>query len=224
MIAPGSAHGQDAMVLSLLEGMRDGFFLDSGASDGLTGSNSWRLETEYGWSGICVEPNPAFFAALVANRGCLCVNCCLYTHDGRVDFVEAGVLGGIASHHDPCLVAQARRSGILATDAAGEALVVERPARTVRSILDEHEAPRTIDYWSLDTEGSELAILESFPFDRYDVRIITVEHNFFPVREEIRAFLEARGYRRIAPLHVDDCYGRGLPAAAASWRSGAWRR
>lgn len=211
-------------MLALLGGRRGGYFIDSGASDGITGSNSWRLEHYHGWRGICVEPNPVFFAELRRNRSAFCVNCCLYTREGPVTFVEAGVLGGIAAHHSDALVAQARRMNVLATEPDGSPRIVQRPARTIGSILDEHRAPPVIDYWSLDTEGSELTILESFPFDRYSVRLITVEHNFQPVREEIRAFLESHGFVRLMALHIDDLYARALDFAAAFWRSAAWRR
>ena len=86
---------------------------------------------------------------------------------------------------------------------------MQKAARTVGSVLRDCVAPPVIDYWSLDTEGSELAILKSFPFDEYDVRVLTVEHNGFPVREEIRRFLEGRGYRRVRELATDDGYVKG---------------
>jgi hypothetical protein len=41
----------------------------------------------------------------------------------------------------------------------------------------EFVTPPVIDYWSLNTEGSEFAILKSFPFDEYSFRVLTVEHN-----------------------------------------------
>jgi len=63
-----SQFGQDRLILELLGGLRGGFFLDSGASDGVRSSNTYLLETAFDWDGICVEPNDAFFAALAACR------------------------------------------------------------------------------------------------------------------------------------------------------------
>jgi hypothetical protein len=60
--------------------------------------------------------------------------------------------------------------------------------------LRKHNAPRTIDYLSIDTEGSEYEILKSFPFDQWEIRLITVEHNFTPIRASIRELLTAKGY------------------------------
>jgi Methyltransferase FkbM domain len=85
-------------------------------------------------------------------------------------------------------------------------ITVKKAARRLRSVLQECGAPRIIDYWSLDTEGSELTILKSFPFDAYCV--LTIEHNRFSVRDEIRAFLEARGYWWVRDMGIDDCYVR----------------
>jgi hypothetical protein len=77
----------------------------------------------------------------------------------------------------------------------------------------------------LDTEGSELAILKSFPFDEYSFRVLTVEHNRLPARERIAAFLASQGYRRVRTLGLDDGYVQGRDAVTGSaWRSLAWRR
>jgi hypothetical protein len=219
----GSMFGQDRFVLDLLGGMRGGFFLDSGASDGVKGSNTLLLETSFGWRGICVEPNGTFFAALLKNRCCSCVSCCLYDRESEVEFVEVDVLGGILDEYHPSLLQQAKRTYRVPEDVTGRPITVTKRARTVRSVLREHGAPPVIDYWSLDTEGSEFAILRSFPFDEYSFRVLTVEHNWFPVREKIREFLEGRGYRRIRELAVDDCYVKDVEVQQPSWRSRAWQ-
>lgn len=219
-----SYQGQDLYVLEALGGLRGGFFLDSGASDGVSGSNTLLLETSFDWRGICVEPNDQLFDRLARARRSTCVHCCLYDRAGEVQFFEAaGVLGGILDEYDPNLLHQARS---LAASQAGDGRSdpVTKPARTIGSILKEFNAPRTIDYWSLDTEGSELAILKSFPFHEYVVRLLTVEHNLTPNRERIRRFLEAQGYRRTKVLGIDDAYMLEAPAPPAAWRSRAWSR
>jgi FkbM family methyltransferase len=224
LVVSNSYQGQDLFVLETLDGLRGGFFLDSGASDGVRGSNTLLLESEFGWSGICVEPNARLFARLVRARRCACVNCCLYDRPGEVEFFEAaGVLGGILAEYHPGLLQQARdlvASGL----GTGGGSTVTKQARTVRSVLREHGAPPVIDYWSLDTEGSELAILESFPFDEYAVRVLTVEHNGTPERSRIRQLLETRGYRRVREMGIDDAYVLGASAQRPAWRSRAWSR
>ncbi|MCA6282394.1 MAG: FkbM family methyltransferase, partial [Phenylobacterium sp.] len=70
--------------------------------------------------------------------------------------------------------------------------------------------PRRIDYLSIDTEGSELDILQALDFDAWEIRLIMVEHNFTPKRREIHGFLTAKGYRRKFETlsNVDDWYVR----------------
>ena len=47
---------------------RGGFFVEFGATDGVVLSNTLLLEREFGWIGLCAEPNPKFFPQLVVNR------------------------------------------------------------------------------------------------------------------------------------------------------------
>jgi hypothetical protein len=47
---------QDLLVLFLLEEKRDGYFIEFGAMDGVTLSNTFLLESRYGWRGIVAEP------------------------------------------------------------------------------------------------------------------------------------------------------------------------
>jgi FkbM family methyltransferase len=202
-------------VLQILGGKRHGFFIDSGAADGMRGSNTLLLEREFGWTGICVEPNQQFFETLRANRRCHCINCCLYDCNAHVEFVDAGFLSGIWQEYN------ARMRNYISKTQKGKIHIVARPSRTIRSILSEYEAPSVIDYWSLDTEGSELAILRSFPFEEYSFRVLTVEYNYAPAREVIRGFLEEKGYRRYAILGIDDCYVRNERSSSWAWRSRA---
>lgn len=205
--------------------MRGGFFFDSGASKGVRVSNTYLLETSFGWNGICIEPNEIFFSELVRNRRCLCLNCCLYDQDGTVDFLEnAQVLGGIIGEYDAAHLRQARGRFEMPEDPNGRLVIVRKAARTVCSVLQECATPPVIGYWSLDTEGSEFVILKSFPFDEYSFRVLTVEHNWLPVRERIRQFLERRGYRRIATMGCDDCYSNQDISLRPPWRSNTWSR
>jgi len=204
-----SYQGQDLFVVEALGGLRGGFFLDSGASDGVSGSNTLLLEAGYGWRGICVEPNEQLFARLSRSRQAVCVNCCLYDRPGEVSFLEgAGVFGGILDEYDPAMLRYAR-SLVAASGGA-----VTKPARTIGSVLREVGAPRVIDYWSLDTEGSELAILRSFPFEEHPVRVLTVEHNGTPARDEIRHVLEAEATQDLREPLVDLRRAHPLPLEA----------
>ena len=64
-------------------------------------------------------------------------------------------------------------------------------------LLKHFNAPKTIDYLSIDTEGSEYEILKKFPFDQYKFRVITCEHNFNKNRGLIRDLLFQNGYQQV---------------------------
>ena len=75
-------------------------------------------------------------------------------------------------------------------------------------LLKKYNAPEIIDYLSIDTEGSELDILNNFDFNSYQFRVITCEHNYTPARKKIYKLLKNKGYKRILSniSQVDDWY------------------
>jgi FkbM family methyltransferase len=75
-------------------------------------------------------------------------------------------------------------------------------------LLKKYDAPKEIDYLSIDTEGSEFEILSAFDFDAYKIKVITCEHNFTPMREDIYKLLTSKGYtRKYADIsRFDDWY------------------
>jgi hypothetical protein len=67
---------------------------------------------------------------------------------------------------------------------------------TLNDLLEKYNAPNEIDYLSIDTEGSEYDILRSFNFEKYNIKIITCEHNHSVMREKIFSLLSSKGYKR----------------------------
>jgi len=71
-------------------------------------------------------------------------------------------------------------------------------------LLKKYSTSFTIDYMSVDTEGSELPILEQFFEDikkphqgkHFEVNSFSVEHNFMPDREKIYKLMTDNGYIR----------------------------
>ncbi len=193
--------GQDLWVLEQTNFKRNGFFVEFGATDGVRLSNTFLLEQEFGWRGICAEPNPRMFEKLQRNRRCLVTDACLGATSGdSVEFVLAEEFGGMVNDMTSDMHAKTR----LAYYASAGNRVTLR-TESLNDLLIRLDAPREIDYISVDTEGSEFEILRTFPFERWQVRLFTIEHNFTPIREDIRQLLEAKGYRR-TESQWDDWY------------------
>ena len=66
----------------------------------------------------------------------------------------------------------------------------------LNDLLSKYDAPKIIDYLSIDTEGSEFEILNGFDFSKHSFRVITCEHNFTPMRKKIFDLLTKNGYER----------------------------
>lgn len=195
---------QDLFVLASLNFKQNGFFVEFGASDGVTLSNTFLLEKRFGWRGILAEPLPLHSANLRRNRSAVLDFRCVYDRSGEdVKFVETRVtdLSTVANFATSDGHARSRRRGVLH----------QIETVTLEDLLDQHEAPRNIDYLSVDTEGSEFSILSNFPFRKYRFNVITVEHNYTQTREPIRVLLESHGYRRVfeALSQWDDWYVQG---------------
>ncbi|WP_373976098.1 FkbM family methyltransferase [Chitinibacter sp. SCUT-21] len=192
--------GQDLWVLKQTNYKREGFFVEFGATDGVLLSNSFLLEKEFDWKGICAEPNPIFYAALEKNRSCIKSNACIGATTGEeVEFIFADVFGGMEKHAEND-GHKDRRNAYKRNGQSRKLVTI-----SLHDFLLEKSAPTTIDYLSIDTEGSEYEILASFPFDKWDVRNITVEHNFTQQREMIFELLTNYGYQR-TEAKWDDWY------------------
>jgi len=96
--------GQDKFIDEFFEKKENLTFLDVGAHDGATISNTFFLEKTRNWNGICIEAQPTIFEKLRVNRNCICVNVAVSNFEGETDFtyVEgyANMLSGISDEYN----------------------------------------------------------------------------------------------------------------------------
>lgn len=197
-----SQFNQDLEVVEFYKSKKNGYFVDIGAYDGVEYSNTYLLEKEYDWKGICIEPTPYNFDKLVENRpNSACINKACYSKSNtKVPFSIANnfdMLSGISHCIDSFHVHE--------VNANKTEIFVE--TITLNDVLRENNAPSFIDYLSLDTEGSEFEILQKFRFSDYTFGIIHVEHNFVEHnRLRIQHLLLSNNYAYIKESHYDDFY------------------
>src|SRR5689334_17383054 len=63
-----SQHGEDLLVAAHFGEKRGGYFVEVGALDGVTFSNTYLLEIDYGWTGVLIEADPLQAAACADAR------------------------------------------------------------------------------------------------------------------------------------------------------------
>ena len=155
------------------------------ADNGLHYSNSLFFEVARGWDCLLVEANPALQADILAlNRRCTLLRGGLSTtpRPGTFNFTMAGALGGIVDAMSAKERAHAagavRQQRAFARGAAGTGATIVVRCYPLHAVLlhggvrraDGAGAVTTVDYWSLDTEGSEPDILNATDFGVIEVR------------------------------------------------------
>jgi FkbM family methyltransferase len=192
--------GQDLFVLDALGWKREGYFVEFGAADGKTLSNTWLLEKCFGWNGILAEPARSWRKALAVSGRTAAIDLdCVWSVTGEtLNFAEAEYpeLSTLES------IQGANHQG------ADEFAIYPVKTVSLNDLLERHGAPPDPDYLSIDTEGSEFEILSALDFARYRFRVITCEHNFKPQRQQIQHLLASHGYvRKLDALsRYDDWY------------------
>lgn len=177
-----------------------GFFVEAGAHDGFSQSNTYYLERWRGWRGVLIEGIPELAAECRVNRPHAKVVEAALVQSARPGDTVRMHFGGLMSVVEGSLgtpvetEAHIRRG--LAVQELRNSYSVDVPARTLTSVLDEVSPGREIDLLSLDVEGMEAGVLRGLDLDRYAPRYICVEARD---RKEIEAVLAGR-YRLLEVL------------------------
>jgi hypothetical protein len=181
---------QDLFVLSETNFKKNGFYVEFGATNGFDLSNTYILEKQFGWKGILAEPAKVWRASIEINRpGSFIETKCVWAEsDLTLQFNETrqpelstvNIFSQIDGHFNE------RKSGDY----------YDVLSISLNDLLKKYNAPRYIDYLSIDTEGSEFEILSTFNFNEYTFGVITCEHNFTSNREKINDLLVKNGYKR----------------------------
>ncbi len=180
---------QDLFVLSELNFPRTGYFVEFGATNGIDISNSFLLEREFNWSGILAEPARTWHKDLLKNRNAHIETKCVWDQSNQIIQFHETEDGELSSEES--FINSDFHSKKRITNHTYEVETI-----TLIDMLKQFEAPKLIDYLSIDTEGSEYKILQAFDFDLYKFKVITCEHNFSKNREKIFNLLIENGYSR----------------------------
>jgi len=200
-----SQYGQDEFLNKrIFHSKENGFFVDVGAHDGLSFSNTAFFEKHLNWNGICIEPNPEIYQKLCENRKSRNLNLCISNQSGKdIEFLQISghgqMLSGIYSNYDKQHIEKIDK--IIEVE-GGKKKIIKVKTMKLASILDSvgHE----IDYCSIDVEGSELNILESINFKKSRINVFSIENNYRDL--EIYKFMTKNNYRLLYRINCDEIY------------------
>ena len=176
--------GQDKLIVeTLFPNKNNRTFVDIGANDGITFSNTYLLE-KMGWTGITVEPIPLVYEQLAKNRTCITVSGCVSNTSGKKVFRLASMLSGILDEYDPKHLKRIESE-------CGECEDILVDSYNINELLKKYNITH-IDYLTIDVEGAETTILNSLDFDQIHVSVIGVENNYN--NDNIPTLLTGKGF------------------------------
>lgn len=154
-----------------------GVFLDIGANDGKTLSNTAAL-VENGWGGDLIEAGVDVFIRLADEYGetprLRLHNFALAIYDGEIDFYQSGEL---LKQGDVGLVSTTKQEEMdrwVSLNMPFEKMKV--PCKTFKTFL-ENSLYKNYDFLSLDIEGMELEVLPQINFNELGIRLACIEWN-----------------------------------------------
>lgn len=154
----------------------NGFFIECGANDGITQSNTYYLEKRKNWRGILVEGIPELYKKCKTNRPkALVYNNVLVAEDYTDSHMEMTFANLMSVVADTSLEDKERyiREGIECQNIANS-YTVSVPVTTLGKILEENNITE-VDFFSLDVEGYELEVLKGIDLDNFNIKYILVE-------------------------------------------------
>jgi len=186
-----SLYGLD-LELDKIINKSNGYFVELGANDGVTQSNTLRLERLQNWNGLLIEPYPENYMLCSHFRGdknkVVSAACVDFKYQER--FVELEYSNLTTSQISVARPDQKEQKSCHLLK--HEKLVTfGARANTLSAILTEVEAPRQIDFMSLDVEGAELGVLRGIDFSIHTFKFILVETSDF---KSVETLLKEYGY------------------------------
>jgi FkbM family methyltransferase len=204
----------DVRVAKYFDYSRGGFFIESGANDGISQSNSLYFERYLGWTGLLIEPIPGLVEACRRNRPKAIVEHAAlvpFDHPDTIEMRFCGLMSVVRNgmrsraEEDEHIRVGSEIQNIAPYD-------VTVPAKPLQSILDAHDI-KECDLLMLDVEGYEAQVLSGIDFDRFSPRAMLIEARY---RDAVEKVLAGR-YRIVEQFSGKDYLFQPTPFSGVSW-------
>lgn len=180
---------------NIFKGLQNGFYVDVGAHDGLTFSNSYFFDKERNWKGICIEPLPEVYNKLCRNRNnSINLNLAIDKKSDIVNFVSNNgyteMLSGIQEYLDQRHINRINTENALT---GANTNIIQVRTKPLKDIFTENKI-KHVNYLSIDVEGAEKQVIESIDFDQVFIDVIGFENNYSDVSQPIIDYLRSKNY------------------------------
>ena len=180
----------------------NGYFVDIGAGDGKHHSNTYKLETELNWDGLCTESDVQLAEDLQQNRQVSCV-----TESFEARFPDE-VQGQSSQQNDQGLVKKINR--IFSSKKKKPKRKAKKPTPiqvSLAALLAQHKAPEFIHYLSIKDIKAGLRSLNKDTFKKYTFGYISVKQNQSDdVSDQLHQLLQKNGYLFLLNQDGDDIF------------------
>jgi len=177
---------------------KSGNCIEIGAADGVTVSDTYTFERN-GWDTLCVEPSPQYYDQLKKNRKNVLNYAIATENKDNVRLALSGLPGDKLAAMD--------------REASTAAVAEAPPSAKVRRLdwcIENYFNHQTIDFISIKSRGNELAVLQSFDVNRYNLKLLVVENT--PLADQVELYLTGLGWVKDQRIETQDYYVR-KPAA-----------
>ena len=178
--------GLDKRMLKYIN-YNNGFYIECGANDGVSQSNTWYFEKKLGWKGILIEPVDTVFKELKKNRSSknFFINKALksFNYKKKYTYLKLDEKDSLSTRSTE--------------DNIKTRIKIKVKVQNLNSILNNINAPKVIDFFSLDVEGDEFEVLQGINFKEYTFNYILIETYHL---NKIKIFFNKHGYKYVEKM------------------------
>lgn len=195
-----SQQEEDKILYNKYLNYKNGFFIELGAMNGFTFSNTLFFERELNWNGVLIEPTSQFDDLIINRPNCHNFNYAITEIDGEIQFLGNYALGGVLSTmHDDHKMSWG-------LDKETPYIVKSKP---IREIIKDIEIS-LVDLFSIDVEGGEYEVLKTFDWN-IPVYIILIEMSHDKERNELcREFMLSKGFSYDMDIGINEVWVNSL--------------
>ena len=173
-------HGNKLLDKKMLKFLnyKNGFYIEMGAHDGIINSNTYYYEKNLNWSGILIEPSN-FFDELKNNRSSRNIFyktiCVPFNLNKKVSFENLGPYSRVPELVSVEYYNWHKKKNSVVEHNYDKNDFLPPKISNLNDLLIKSKAPKLIDFFSLDVEGSELNVLKGINFNKYNFQYLLIE-------------------------------------------------